>query len=151
MARILRDRMREERGFTLIELLAVILIIGILTSIVLSQFIGHKDRGEDAQAKSNARNLVTQVEACFAANANYGSCNTLTELEGAGGIPWGTNPGEASVTSATAMSYRIEATSISNLGGSQHVFSIEKDTTTGVITKNCTPLGEGGCPTSGDW
>ena len=151
MARTLRDRVRDERGFTLIELLVVILIIGILTSIVLSQFIGHKDRGEDAQAKSNARNLVTQVEACFAANANYGSCDTLTELEGAGGIPWGANPGEASVTSASTMSYRIEATSVSDLGGAQHVFSIEKDTTTGVITKECTPVGKGGCPTTGVW
>jgi type IV pilus assembly protein PilA len=151
MARFIRDRMREERGFTLIELLAVILIIGILTSIVLSQFIGHKDRGEDAQAKSNARNLVTQVEACFAANANYGSCDTLAKLEGAGGIPWGTSPGEAAVTRATTMSYRIEAISISKLGGTQHVFSIEKDTTTGVITKECTPVGKGGCATTGTW
>ena len=151
MARRIRDRMREESGFTLIELLAVILIIGILTSIVLSQFIGHKDRGEDAQAKSNARNLVTQVEACFAAEANYSRCDTLAELEGAGGIPWGANPGEASVTVASTMSYRIEAVSISKIGGSQHVFSIDKDTTTGVITKECTPVGKGGCPTTGDW
>lgn len=151
MARFTRDRVREEDGFTLIELLAVILIIGILTSIVLTQFIGHKDRGEDAQAKSAARNLVTQIEACFAAEADYSRCDTLTELEGAGGIPWGTNPGEASVTSATKMSYRIEAVSISALGGAQHVFSIDKDTSTGVITKECTPVGRGGCPTTGDW
>ena len=151
MARMLRDRVREERGFTLIELLVVILIIGILTTIVLTQFIGHKDRGEDAQAKSAARNLVTQIEACFAAEADYTRCDTLAELEGAGGIPWGSNPGEAAVTSATRLSYRIEAVSISALGGAQHVFSIEKDTTTGVITKNCTPVGEGGCPTTGDW
>ena len=151
MARTLRDRMRDEDGFTLIELLVVILIIGILTSIILTQFIGHKDRGEDAQAKSNARNLVTQVEACFAANADYNACNTLTELEGAGGIPWGTDPGEASVVDVTTMSYRIEAASVSELGGERHVFSIEKDTTTGVISKECVPIGKGGCPTTGVW
>ena len=151
MARFIRGRMREEAGFTLIELLAVILIIGILTTIVLTQFIGHKDRGEDAQAKSAARNLVTQIEACFAAEADYSRCDTLTELEGAGGIPWGSNPGEASVTSATRLSYSIEATSISNLGGAPHVFTIQKDTSTGVISKTCTPVGKGGCPTTGDW
>jgi prepilin-type N-terminal cleavage/methylation domain-containing protein len=151
MARMLRDRMREERGFTLIELLAVILIIGILTAIILTQFIGHKDRSEDAQAKSNARNLVSQVEACFAANANYDECDTLTKLEGAGGIPWGTDPGEASVVSTTPLSYRIEGVSVSDLGGRQHVFSIEKDTSTGVITKECDPPGKGGCPTTGVW
>jgi type IV pilus assembly protein PilA len=151
MARMLRDRMADESGFTLIELLAVILIIGILTAIILTQFIGHKDRAEDSQAKSNARNLVTQVEACFAAQSDYKNCDDLTELEGAGGIPWGTSGGQASVVDSDTLSYRIEAVSVSDLGGADHVFSIEKDTATGVITKECTPTGKGGCPTTGVW
>ena len=150
MARTFRDRLREERGFTLAELLATILIIGILSAIAVTQYLGHKDRAQDAEAKSYARNLVTQVEACFAGKADYRDCDVKSELDNAAGVPYGTGPGQASVTDATRLSYEVEGVSHSNLGG-QHVFKIEKDVATGVITQTCTPVGKGGCPDEGTW
>jgi type IV pilus assembly protein PilA len=150
MARAIRERIEDERGFTLIELLVVILIVGILSGIVLSTFIGHKDRAEDAAAKSNARVLVTHVESCFATSEDYRLCDERDELLPLT-VEWGTDGNQASVTASGRLSYVIEGVSVSELGGDRHRFYLAKDTATGVITKTCEPVGFGGCPDDGVW
>jgi type IV pilus assembly protein PilA len=153
MLRKLRERIQsEESGFTLIELLVVILIIGILAAIALPAFLGQQEKGQDADAKSNARNLVSQVESCFATEQTYANCQTTTQLPNTGlplvnGAP---NAGEVSVTAAGADSYTVTAKSRASSGGA-HTFVIAKATGTGVISRTCTPTGKGGCPTTGNW
>lgn len=65
---------RNQKGFTLIELLVVVAIIGILAAIAIPQFAAYRQRGFDARAKSDLRNVATAEEAYFADTETYLSC-----------------------------------------------------------------------------
>ena len=61
----------KNKGFTLIELLVVVAIIGILAAIAIPQFAAYRQRGFDARANTDIRNLATAEEAYFASNEAY--------------------------------------------------------------------------------
>lgn len=60
----------DSKGFTLIELLIVIVIIGILSSILLSNFIGVRQRARDGTRKSDLRQIQAALELY---RADYGT------------------------------------------------------------------------------
>ena len=52
----------KSSGFTLIELLIVIVIIGVLATILLANFIGVRQRSRDAQRKADLRQIQSAIE-----------------------------------------------------------------------------------------
>src|SRR4051794_18625926 len=139
IVRIVRRRLGDESGFTLIEILIVVVILGILAGIALAMFTTQKDKGHDADAKSNAAGLAAAMKSCYVETADYNDCDGAGSGDKLGltGLPIGSGAGEVSVNVSSASSFVITAISKASNGGGTHKFMVT-DSGGGPLSHSCT-------------
>lgn len=96
---------------------------------------------QDAAAKTNAAQLVTEVETCFLDQQTYTACKQPPGTK----VPLGSGEGQAEVSTATDAGYTIVGHSASGT-----TFKVVR-TAAGTLSRTCDKDGEGGCQTGGTW
>ncbi len=61
----------KEEGFTLLELLIVIVIISLLSTFIMANFVGFRERARDGQRKADLMNIQSALETYKADQGSY--------------------------------------------------------------------------------
>lgn len=61
----------SQKGFTLIELLVVVAVIGVLSSLLMANFVGIRQRARDGQRKSDLHQIQSALELYRSDNGSY--------------------------------------------------------------------------------
>lgn len=76
----------KRSGFTLIELIVVVIVIGILATIAVPQYLSATERAKSAKART-ALGLIAEAEKLYRADKDvYRTVNTKADLITAGGL-----------------------------------------------------------------
>lgn len=72
--------LNNDRGFSLIEVLVVIVIVGVLAGIAISQYASYKASGVDARVASAVRQIAIVQEAHYTSHLAYAA--DVDDLDG---------------------------------------------------------------------
>ena len=122
----------------------MILIIGILAAIALPAFLGQRSKGQDADAKSAARNLVSAVESFYATNQTYVGANAAHGRHAERRVRHRQRAGKRHGRDDHRLHDRRQ------LGFGQHVHD-HQERHHGVTSRTCTTTSTGACPSTGNW
>jgi type IV pilus assembly protein PilE len=111
---------RPDKGFTLIELMVVIVIVTILLSIAIPNYLNYVRQARRSEAKTTLLDLAGREETYFSTNgAAYTAAPTALGFSAAWGAPFGSGyysmqgySPAAAPSAAAAPSYSFTATAI---------------------------------------
>lgn len=78
-------KQKRQSGFTIVELLIVIVIIGILAGLVVTQILGATAKARDSERTTDLNQIANQLEAYYARTGGYPTSANL------GNLTWRTN------------------------------------------------------------
>jgi Domain of unknown function (DUF4190) len=124
--------------------IAAIAIAALVISAAAPEYSAQQALGQDSEAKSNVRNLVSQIEACAADYAGeYTKCSS--QDLGDTGLALGAGKGQVQTTAVGYDTYTVDGLSES---GTHFTLTKAAD---GVSSRTCDRLDEGGCSLDGTW
>ena len=98
-------------GFTLIELLVVIAIIGILTTLLLVNLVGVRERGSDTRKKANLNQLKTSLRLYYNDYQGYPASDGSGNLLGCtNGVSICSKDGGSELTNASGTTTYMKST-----------------------------------------
>jgi len=65
------NKMIRKKGFTLVELLVVIAVIGVLTTVLMINFVGSRERASDSQKIQNLKSMKNALRMYYNDNQEY--------------------------------------------------------------------------------
>lgn len=77
-----KEENKMRRGFTLLEIIVVLIIIGIIATLGLTQYTRVIEKGRTAEAKSNLGTIRTMVTAYYQENGSYPLTTYLSDVLG---------------------------------------------------------------------
>lgn len=72
-------KQQRQSGFTIVELLIVIIIIGILIGLVVTQILGASAKARDTERKTDLDNIANQLETYYGKASGYPSLADLND------------------------------------------------------------------------